>query len=310
MADNRKTVLLYRTTTSGLTPSAENIEHGELALNYNANTPFIAFKDADENIQKVGSLANTTGSSEFHTMTQKAVTDAINDAVGSVEHKISSGYTEAVYPDVKDIEGNNLFVPATKGQNLDEAIKTVDTNVATLVGEVLDNEMVVASTMTKLNESCGFNDNGDYVKQEGAQYIADAESLVDADIKLDSALHELENSLGSLSGTIISSSDEVWVGTGEPTIESIEIFVDESVDPLSVDVYSKAEVDATVESLQNSDTALTQSVNEKVVYGADENNAMTTNLFVDTSASDSVEVYTKAQVDAIIAKLKLDNNLI
>ena len=74
MAKNNK-IQLFRTETSGSTTTS--IEKGELALNINSSSPFIMFKDTSGTVQKLGSLSTSTGSSVFHTMTQKAITDAL-----------------------------------------------------------------------------------------------------------------------------------------------------------------------------------------------------------------------------------------
>lgn len=208
MSDTRNKVLLYRTNKQGSVDS--NIEYGELALNYNSETPFLMLKDTENNIQKVGVLSNSTGQSEYHTMTQKAIT---------------------------------------------EVIKTVSDD-------------------------------------------------------LTNAVNEINTEIENITSSVTESANEVFIGESTPTMGSIELFIDESVDPISVEVYSKEEIDTKVSALNNIDTTLTSSLDSKVTYGDSKDNSLTTDLYVDTSANDSIEVYTRAQVDAIIAKLKADNNLI
>ena len=77
MSNLGKKVLLYRTDISGKTPNISDVAIGELSLNYNANSPFLAFKDTNDELQKIGALSNNTGDSEFVTMSQKAITEAI-----------------------------------------------------------------------------------------------------------------------------------------------------------------------------------------------------------------------------------------
>ena len=48
---------------------------------------------------------------------------------------------------------------------LRNAINKLDTSIAQLVQEVLDDE-VMSSVMTIHNESCGFNENGDILNQK------------------------------------------------------------------------------------------------------------------------------------------------
>lgn len=315
MSDTRNKVLLYRTNKQGSVDS--NIEHGELALNFNAETPFLMLKDTENNIQKIGVLSNSTGQSEYHTMTQKAITEVIDN----IELNLSSSYESVEYPSVTNTEGVELFNPAESGQTLDEAIKTVDQNVATLVQEVLNNEQVVSAALTKHNESAGFDENASYVKDTTATYIGNASTLSEADSLLDDAIkgvsdnltnavNEINTEIKNLTSSVTESANEVYIGETTPTMESIELFIDESIDPISVEVYSKAEIDTKVNALNTIDTTLTSSLDSKVTYGDSKDNSLATDLYVDTSANDSIEVYTRAQVDAIINKLKADNNLI
>lgn len=317
-----KRVLLYRTVTSGNTPSADNIDYGELSLNYNSNTPFVAFKDDKNNIQKLGALSSTTGDSEYHTMSQKSITDAISN----IKHTLSDTYESVVYP--TDTDGV-VFTPASANMSLDEAVKQVDTNVATLVDEVLKNELVTAAAITKHNESAGFNQNGEYVVDTASTYINDARNLSDADILLDSAIkseaataREAETALRSdidvISGNTytkaeidgkFSSSNEVYIGSSKPSIESVELFIDESIDPISVEVYSKQEIDTKIITLNDIDKDIQSQLGSKITYGINTSSSTKTDLYVDISEDKTIEVYTKAQVDSIIAQLKADNNL-
>ena len=77
MSNQGKKVLLYRSDVNGRMPDVNNIATGELALNYNSESPFLLFKDTENKIQKIGSLSTTTGYSEYNTMTQKSITEAI-----------------------------------------------------------------------------------------------------------------------------------------------------------------------------------------------------------------------------------------
>jgi hypothetical protein len=102
---------------------------------------------------------------------------------------------------------------------------------------------------------------------------------------------------------------EVQVGNTTPSDSTVEVFVDTSVDPLSVEVYNKTQINAKVEALENTDNNLGDKLDEMVVIGTT-GTTNNTDLFVDTSVNPGIEVYTKAQVDSIINKLKEDNHLI
>lgn len=48
-------VKLKRSAELGKTPTAEQLDYGEVALNYNAEEPFLSIKDSNNNIQKIPS---------------------------------------------------------------------------------------------------------------------------------------------------------------------------------------------------------------------------------------------------------------
>lgn len=49
-------VKLKRSAELGKTPTAEQLDYGEVALNYNAEEPFLSIKDSNNNIQKIPSI--------------------------------------------------------------------------------------------------------------------------------------------------------------------------------------------------------------------------------------------------------------
>ena len=95
--------------------------------------------------------------------------------------------------------------------------------------------------------------------------------------------------------------DEVSIKySGDPdpsSASTIEIFIDDTVDPKEVDVYTQEQVDDKIESVaQVNESGGTLTIQATLV--------------VDENTTAEVEVYSKAQVDAIIQKLKNDNHLI
>ena len=49
-------VKLKRSAELGKTPTAEQLDYGEVALNYNAEETFLSIKDSNNNIQKIPSI--------------------------------------------------------------------------------------------------------------------------------------------------------------------------------------------------------------------------------------------------------------
>lgn len=98
-----------------------------------------------------------------------------------------------------------------------------------------------------------------------------------------------------------STKEEVTIKySGDPdpsSASTIEIFIDDTITPAEVDVYTQQQVDDKIDEVAQ--------VNE-----SGETLTIQATLVVDENTNLEVEVYTKAQVDAIIQKLKDDNHLI
>ena len=117
----------------------------------------------------------------------------------------------------------------TKLQELSGSVETFSAatvaEIARVEGKLSDDEKVVAESINqlrakvdKVQEGAGLNNNGSYAPHSTANYIAGATSLDDADIKLDSAvkaladsmtgstadINELSGHVATLSGSVIS----------------------------------------------------------------------------------------------------------
>ena len=97
----------------------------------------------------------------------------------------------------------------------------------------------------------------------------------------------------------VDSKDDVMIkysGDSDPSVGSpIEIFIDDTVEPKEVDVYTQKQVDDKIDG---------------VIQVNESGDTLTATVVVDETVNLDVEFYTKAQVDTIIRKLKEDNNLI
>ena len=141
---------------------------------------------------------------------------------------VSSGYGDAVtYPTLSNTAVT--FTAVDGSDKVDAAIKKLDQNVATLVQEVLNNEEVTAAALTKHNESCGFNENAEYVANTAATYINNASNLVEADNLLDAAISNLQTQIDNVSDAAISvvSGNGISI-TGESTEKTIAAVANEN----------------------------------------------------------------------------------
>lgn len=103
--------------------------------------------------------------------------------------------------------------------------------------------------------------------------------------------------------------DKVVIGN-ETTNSEGWILIDETADPAIVEVYTKAEINAQRNTLETRDNGLENMIEKKVVVGNESTNSEAFILIDDTTEDNSELVYTKKEIDFIIAKLKADNNLV
>ena len=151
------------------------------------------------------------------------------------------------------------------------------------------------------------------VNQDGTPKLPTSEQIDLGEIAVNYAEGHETLAIKNSSGDVVSFSndqtimdyidkhtqDEVTIkysGDPDPSIGShIEIFIDDTVDPAEVDVYTQAQVDDKIDG---------------VVQINESGDTFNATVVVDETEDLEVEFYTQAQVDAIIQKLKDDNHLI
>ena len=306
MSDIRNKVLLYRTNTSGVSAPADSIVYGELVMNYNADTPFLMFKDTNNEIVKIGAMLNQLGDSEFHTVSQKGITDAF---------KLPEDYVSVEYPEVD----STSFTKTESGAVIYDAIKNIDQNVAILVQEVLDDEEVISKAITSLNESAGFNENCEYITPLESSIISGATSLYEADLLLGNRIENIENSLSEIEvgisdnyiSTEYPNGNFESVSSGDSLDEAIKKIENNLVDVIGelensgkIDNVKFNNVEGVIENkivnleVNAKDISLTDTY-ESVVYPTITDGSV---VFDAVSPSSTIEDAIK-QVDETIAKL-------
>jgi hypothetical protein len=119
------------------------------------------------------------------------------------------------------------------------------------------------------------------------------QTIEDDELVISSALSDLNTRINDI-------PDEVEIG--ETIIGTPEIFIDTSENN-AVEIYTKAQVDdISTTTLANAKTYANEE--SKTVFIGNESTNEKGILLVDTSVDTGLEVYTKAQVDAIIAQLE------
>ena len=113
----------------------------------------------------------------------------------------------------------------TKLQELSGSVQTFSAatvaEIARVEGKLSDDEKVVAESINQLRvkvdktqEGAGLNENGSYAPHSTANYIAGATSLDDADMKLDSAVKALADSMTGSTADINELSGQVQTLSG------------------------------------------------------------------------------------------------
>ncbi|MDY5646158.1 MAG: hypothetical protein SPF22_04025 [Candidatus Onthovivens sp.] len=113
----------------------------------------------------------------------------------------------------------------TKLQELSGSVQTFSAatvaEIARVEGKLSDDEKVVAESINqlrakvdKVQEGAGLNENGSYAPHSTANYIAGATSLDDADMKLDSAVKALAESMTGSTADINELSGQVQTLSG------------------------------------------------------------------------------------------------
>ena len=226
MAENiRKKIQLYRTAQSGTT--ASDVVIGELAMNYNSNSPFVMFKDNIGNIQKLGALSEVTGSSVFHTMTQKAITDAIsssNSNSSSQFDKIEASIGLAEDGSYVKIEGDYTSGATTivgAIDDLDAALKSEESDRIAADNALQDAINAEASARTAADESeASARTAADNALQDAIN--AEASARTAADNALQTELDKTQTNIGlNADGTYTQRTDSNYINEATTVVGAI-----------------------------------------------------------------------------------------
>ena len=238
MAENiRKKIQLYRTAQSGTT--ANDVVIGELALNYNSNSPFIMFKDNIGDIKKIGALSESTGSSVFHTMTQKAITDAISSSNSNSSNqfdKIEASIGLANDGSYVKTEGDYTSDATTifgAIDALDSSLKSEETDRIAADNALQDAINAEASARTaadnalqaeidKTQTNIGLNADGTYTQRTDSNYINEATTVVGAINELDEAFIQTTSDLQDYVQDYVDNMNVSEIGQSGSYISSVK----------------------------------------------------------------------------------------
>lgn len=167
----------------------------------------------------------------------------------------------------------------------------------------------VLSIKNSANQIVTFGDEvyiGEEAPAEGSHaeiFIDESVDPIEVEIYSKEQMDKQLAALTEKDNKLQADTDSKVVRGNEETNVTSNILIDESVDPVEVEIYTKGEIDTQVKSLTRTDTSLRSDLNQKVARGTEASSDVT-DILIDTSASPAIEVYTKQQVDDMFAKLK------
>ena len=206
-------------------PTPNQLDYGEIAVNYKEGYETLSLKNDGDKIVSLSVNSVEDVKVNGSTVVSKSNKTAEITMKGDTIPVSGRQYSPMTYP--KPFDGKAQLILAT--DMMDDALKTLETNISALVTEVLDNEETSAAAIRKLAESAGTVDgsgNIGYQKAAGTHYISNAGSVHNATVILDSNLNTLQETINNLQSTIdslqttitnLQQSSIEWVDLGLPS---------------------------------------------------------------------------------------------
>lgn len=145
--------------------------------------------------------------------------------VSAEDIKTTSGYTTISYGTI----GDTTFERIGAEESVESALSKIESNISTLIQVIIENEFVTANSLTKLNNSSGFDVNGEYISDENDAHLSGATSLKRADTLLSEAIDSVEDRITQLeNNSSISGSDTITIENSTVSIaENLDIYCGE-----------------------------------------------------------------------------------
>ena len=186
-------------------PTSGQLDYGEIAVNYKKGYETLSLKN--DNNEIVSLSVNTVNDVTVNG------TSVVSNKTAGITMKgetipVADTYEQTVYP--SPFEANAQHIVNT--DNVDEALKKVETNISKLVSEIIDDEEVSAAAILKLAETAGtINEDGnvEYQKEGEAHYIKDAVSVHDATVILDEQTFSLADRIATSETNITQLKNSV-----------------------------------------------------------------------------------------------------
>lgn len=131
-------IILKKSAVLNKMPTTEQLEYGEIALNYNAAHPFLSFKDSDGDIMPLNDYSQDIAYLYSHKL-DAGVLDAINENTDAIKKKLNISDFNAFKADNtntinvldRNVSQNSSEIQEVNGivQNHTDAIATINTTI-------------------------------------------------------------------------------------------------------------------------------------------------------------------------------------
>lgn len=132
-------IILKKSAVLDKMPTPEQLEYGEIALNYNAEHPFLSFKDSDGDVMPLNDYSQDIAYLYSHKL-DAGVLDAINENTDAIKKKLNISDFNAFKADNtntinvldRNVSQNSSEIQEVNGivQNHTDAIATLNTSIA------------------------------------------------------------------------------------------------------------------------------------------------------------------------------------
>ena len=132
-------IILKKSAVLDKMPTTEQLEYGEIALNYNAEHPFLSFKDSDGDVMPLNDYSQDIAYLYSHKL-DAGVLDAINENTDAIKKKLNISDFNAFKADNtntinvldRNVSQNSSEIQEVNGivQNHTDAIATLNTSIA------------------------------------------------------------------------------------------------------------------------------------------------------------------------------------
>lgn len=149
-------------------PQINDLLIGEIAVNHNVEHPFISFKDTNSTeVFKVGTLKQELGDSEYHTLSQKIITDSLTKINDDLNTKANSS---DVY-NKKEVDNLLSSIDLTADYytetEIDNMVNTMNDTIATKA----NSSEVYNKSEVDIKIETTYNDLKTYIDKQISEYI-------------------------------------------------------------------------------------------------------------------------------------------